>query len=157
MTPIATWLRATRDRHGLSQEALVAEINAWAKATDQRNERGDAWQLHRPNYVGWEGGKQATKATVDRLIAFWQSKGEKAPDLTPATPAPSLEERAVIAAERQADAAEAQVELLSQLVAHLTGETPVIPGTSERVAAFLAGVAARSRQPADPPTPPARS
>jgi hypothetical protein len=124
MTPIATWLRATRERHGLSQESLVAEINAWAEATDQRNDRGERWTLYRPNYVGWEGGKKAKPETVERLIAFWQSKDEPAPDLTP-KPAPlSLEERAVLAAERQADAMERQANSTSLLVTILSAWLP---------------------------------
>ena len=157
MTPIATWLRTTRDRHGLSQESLVAEINAWAQVTGQRNERGDAWQLHRPNYVGWEGGKQATKATVDRLIAFWQSRGEPAPDLTPEPPKPSFEERAVIAAERQAAAAERQASAMEALVAMLGGRVQPDPAAVEAMQAWGQAALARSQSPGPQPAPTPRS
>lgn len=65
-------------------------INAWARATDQRNEDGKPWKLYRPNYVGWEGGKSAQPATIARLIAYWQAQGEPAPDLTPRAAEPEL-------------------------------------------------------------------
>lgn len=144
---ISQWLIRARESHGMTQPDFLAAL------------RAETGSMPDPaTYSQWESGRRTPKdASLAPVVAFWGARGVAPLAYEPAPSAPSLEERAVIAAERQADAAEAQVELLSQLVAHLTGETPVAPGTSERVAAFLAGVAARSRQPADPPTPPARS
>lgn len=105
MTPIAQWLRDARLRQTnpdtgrpWSQEFLVDRVRA---------ETG--WTLHRPNYVGYERGAGMEPDTLQRFIDFWHKYGVEAPDLTE-KPAPlSLEERAVVAAERQADAAEAMV------------------------------------------------
>lgn len=90
MAPLATWLRETRSRHNLSQESLVDAINAWARATNQRNDDGKPWKLYRPNYVGWEGGKKAQPATIARLVAYWQAQDEPAPDLSARAPEPEL-------------------------------------------------------------------
>src|SRR5690348_3637505 len=115
MTPVAAWLRETRNRHltpegrPWSQEYTVNRVNEWAAETGQIGESGRPWQLHRPNYVGYEGTTEPTPWTLNKLVAFWTAQGEPAPDLRPAPdpePRPSLEERAVIAAERQAEAAE---------------------------------------------------
>lgn len=82
MNPFARWLKETRERHHVSQEKLVDDINAWAAA------EGMAWTLHRPNYNGWERGKGITDPLRDRLIAYWTAQGEDEPDLTPVVPTP---------------------------------------------------------------------
>jgi hypothetical protein len=93
---LALWLRDTRKRHVTpkgrpwAQEYAVDRINEWAAATGQTRENGEPWRLHRPNYVGYEGGKNAEPETVARLVAFWVAQGEPAPDLTPIAP-PELE------------------------------------------------------------------
>ena len=150
----AEWIRGLVGTRTLKDAAAdISAVTEWSI---------DHSRLSR--YADPDGTTAIGPDVVGHFTDYAKARRLPALDLTPPAPVLSLEEQAVIeahrladAAERQADAAEAQVELLSQLVAHLTGETPVIPGTSERVAAFLAGVAARSRQPADPPTPPARS
>lgn len=132
MTPTAAWLRETRQRHSApsgrpwSQEYVVDRINEWAEATGQVQDNGSPWRLYRPNYVGYEGTVEPTPWIARKLIDFWIAQGEAEPDLTPEPepePPLSLEERAVVAAERQADAAEEQVGLLRQILNALTPQS----------------------------------
>ena len=152
---IAAWLRETRLRQRTpegrpwSQEYTVDRINEWAAGT--------GWKLYRPNYVGWEGGKQPQPETLARLTAFWAAQGEGGPDAMPdPDPEPlSLEERAVIATERQAAAAERQAAALEALVlASHRGQMP--PEVDARLEAFVSAVAlARSESPRLDVRPPA--
>lgn len=135
MTPTAAWLRETRQRHSApsgrpwSQEYVVDRINEWAEATGQVQDNGSPWRLYRPNYVGYEGTVEPTPWIARKLIDFWIAQGEPEPDLTPEpepVPPPSLEERAVVAAEaqvvairEQTDAIREQSKLMAQLVARL--------------------------------------
>lgn len=84
MTPIAEWLRSTRERQHRadgepwSQDDFLAEL-----------ERASGWHLHRPNYSNYERGKATPKReTLAKLVAFWAARGEPGPDLTP-PPAPA--------------------------------------------------------------------
>lgn len=82
MTPIAEWLRATRERQTRadgepwSQDDFLVEL-----------ERATGWHLHRPNYSRYETGKAIPKRdTLAKLMAFWEARGEPGPDLTPPPP-----------------------------------------------------------------------
>lgn len=148
---LSQWLRSAR----LSQRHPETG-KPWSQAyLAQRVTEETGWTLYREAYVYWENGTRGMQPeTLQRFVDFWAKYGVEAPDLTDPEPAPalSLEERAVLAAERQAAAAEAQTILMAQLVAHLTGSSPVDPAAGDRAAAFLAQLASRQPLPASPAT-----
>jgi hypothetical protein len=125
MTQIADWLRAAR----------LAQTNPdtgrpWSQAyLADRVTQETGWRLYREAYVGYEQGKGMAPETLQRFVDFWARYGVEPPDLTPPAPERSLDERAVLAAERQAAAAELQATLmvrhvaaLEAIAAKLTGE-----------------------------------
>lgn len=128
-TPIADWLRSTRERQ------VRDDGESWSQDDFLRElEKASGWRLHRPNYSNYETGRSTpSNATLARLIRFWQDRGEPAPDLTPPAPVLSLEERAVIAAERQADAAVEQAGLLRQILAALSPAASTPPFSEDEV------------------------
>lgn len=142
MAPIADWLRDTRLRQRTpegrpwSQEYLVDRVNEWARATEQ------GWTLYRPNYVGWEKGKEPTAPILGRLVAFWESQGEPGPDLTP-KPAPlSLEERHVNALEASLAEQRATNRLLSERLDALQELLFALAGSDDaRLRVAVAGAA----------------
>lgn len=147
---VADWLTAHQGAR--TQDDYAADITA-----------ATGWKIDRTRLGRYMSGKLSVGPEVLGHLAEYARLRNLPPiDLHPPEPERSPEERAAlaaerqaIAAERQAAAAEAQTVLMAQLVAHITGSTPVDPGASDRVAAFLATVAARQPAPGNPATPPA--
>jgi transcriptional regulator of met regulon len=166
MTPIAAWLRAARaqqtdprtGKRGWSQAYTAERITA---ETDRA--------LYREQLNAYENGRGMQQATYDWFVDFWAQHGVTgAPEINAkAEPVLSLEERAVLAAERQAQALEDQVEatkantlMLSRVLAALMGrprpedDDPTEEDADEAIAELLAGEgSSMSRRPTHHPRP----
>jgi hypothetical protein len=128
-----------------TQDYFLAEIK-----------RETGWAPAYANYNKLEQGKsQPRPETLDRLVAYWASKGVPRPALTPPEPALSLEERAVVAAERQADALERISVLLAGMVTRGPQADPQADELLARVTAdvMTSAEAMLSRVPAPRPLP----
>jgi transcriptional regulator with XRE-family HTH domain len=116
MTPVAEWLRTTRERHGLTQERF---LEALASET--------GWAPHRPNYSRYESGKSTPQPdTLAKFVAFWQTRGE---------PVLSDNDRLIAALAAQTDAIRelvARLDVLPELVRSV--ETMDLHATDERQA-----------------------
>ena len=101
------WMKACRG--AMSQETLVKELNAFFAGDTE------PWSITRDRYSKYEsGGADFGRAMFGRFVTYWTAKGEDAPNLTEEPERElSLEERQVIALERAADAAEAQVRVMA--------------------------------------------
>lgn len=102
---LAQWLIRARASRGddYTAEVFLGELRA---------EAGTAPNI--ATYRQWESGATTPKAvTLAPVIAFWTARGVTPPSTTSGPP-PSLEERAVLAAERQAAAMELHVALLAR-------------------------------------------
>ncbi len=102
---LAQWL--IRARGEMTQDAFLEALRA---------ETGSA-----PNtatYRGWESGRLTPRASnIAPIVAFWERRGAPGPDAAPASSLSlSLDDRAVLAAERQAAAAERQTEALLAVI-----------------------------------------
>lgn len=110
MNQIGQWLRAARlaQRHPVTGRPWSQEY-----AVERIREEASWPTLYRPNYVGYENGRGMEPETLDRLARFWAGYGVEAPRSGPAAPERTLEERAVLAAERQAAALERIAEVMA--------------------------------------------
>lgn len=114
MTPIAAWLRETRESQHRTSDGLPWSQDDFLAAL----EADTGWHLHRPNYSGYETGKATpSPATLRKLVMFWAGRGIEAPDFD--APPPPVDSRDPMT--RLADAIEAQGTLVAAIAA-LTAE-----------------------------------
>jgi hypothetical protein len=94
------------------------------------------WAPHRPNYSRYESGKSTPQPdTLAKFVAFWQTRGEPGPDLTPPEPVLSDNDRLIAALAAQTDAIRelvARLDVLPELVRSV--ETMDLHATDERQA-----------------------
>lgn len=157
-TPISQWLKSAR----LSQTNPDTGRPWSQEYLAERVSQETGWKLYREAYVGYERGAGMQPETLARFVDFWTRYGVEGPDLTEKDPPLSLEERAVVAAERQAEAAVAQttlmarqVALLEQIATSLTGQLPAAQAAEDadtRAWALMAAAGLRplAPVPADP-------
>lgn len=134
MTPIADWLRETRER-----QVNPSTGKSWSQGyMAQRLEEELGWRLGRENYNKYETGKTTPNPeTLKRFVDFWTSHGEAAPNLASGEPPLSIEERTVRAMERQAEAAERQATAMEMHVRLLARQTIATEAIAARQGATL--------------------
>lgn len=107
---VGDWLRSTRER-----QVMPGTEDPWTQDyfLDRLREKV-GWAPERSNYSKYENGKQWPKpATLTKFVAFWASRGEPGPDLTPPRPVPVLDPYDVL--DRHAKAMEAQALAFNRL------------------------------------------
>lgn len=103
--------------------ALVGDRTLKAAAADISAVTG--WSLDHSRlsrYANEDGTAHIGPTVVEHFAEYARTKGLPALDLTPPAPTLSLEERAVIASERQADMAAAQTAAVRELVEELRAD-----------------------------------
>lgn len=112
---IGSWLRENRGepkRGGMSQDELLDDIR-----------RVTGWAPHRPNYSKYENGRaEPEPETLDKLVAYWASRGLPGPDFTPPAPTAAFDDLMLAAVTRQADATKDLVDEIRLLRSALAGQ-----------------------------------
>jgi hypothetical protein len=156
--PIGGWLVQSRGRfHTPEGERWTADDFL----SELRGESG--WAPVRTTYARWESGAaRPSDSNLATVVAFYAKRGVPGPfDAAPRDPDPDsdLARRAVVAAERQAEAAMMQAQLmarqvaaLERIAAQLTGEPVPDPSVLARSDAFAQAALDAIRRPQSRPT-----
>jgi hypothetical protein len=131
MTPIATWLRETREAQRRPSDGLPWSQDDFLAAL----EADTGWHLHRPNYSGYETGKATpSPATLRKLVDFWAGRGVIAPDFDAPRPEPDTPMT------RLAAAIEGQNAILLKLLSAVASEGELSADGRRQLRDFVAAV-----------------